>query len=289
MPLISTKLHGVLDYAGGLGSLAAPKILRDRHAAALLGVSGVGTLVASALTDYELGVRRLLPMRVHLLGDAAGGGLLLAGALKLRGRGARFLDWAPVAAVGISEIAGAALTQRQPGDRGQHAGAQEPPPAAAPGLSGEGLAARTPAADGPSLAPAPVEAPGPSVTPPGRTESEAFEAQPGAEGDTLVAQEEAAAAAQAARIGGAVPSETGDPAMDPVYEAGGGEQDGWEEAEAELIENATHGDGRADPERDAFSPELESDRAGVVYGEADEVVSTERAEDERSAPEGETG
>jgi hypothetical protein len=139
------------------------------------------------------------------------------------------------------------------------------------------------------LAPAPVEAPGPSVTPPGQAESGPVEAQPGAEGDTLVAQEEAAAAAEAARIGGAVPSETGDPAMDPVYEAGGGEQEGWEEAEAELIENATHGDGHGDPQRDAFSPELESDRAGAAYGEADEVISTERVDDERSASEGGTG
>ncbi len=107
--------------------------------------------------------------------------------------------------------------------------------------------------------------------------------------DALVAQEEAAAAAAAARIGGSVGSETGDPAMDPVYEAGGGEQDGWEAAETELIENASHGEGHANPQRDAFTPERESDRAGAVYGEADEVISTESVEDERSAPEDDAG
>jgi hypothetical protein len=59
--------------------------------------------------------------------------------------------------------------------------------------------------------------------------------------------------------------------MDPVYEAGGGEQEGWEAAEDELIENASHGDGGANPVRDAFTPERESDESGVVYGEPDQL------------------
>jgi hypothetical protein len=64
-----------------------------------------------------------------------------------------------------------------------------------------------------------------------------------------------------------------------VYEAGGGEEEGWEQAEADLIENATHSDGHGEPERDAFSPELESDRSTAAYGEADAIPSTERQED----------
>ncbi len=57
--------------------------------------------------------------------------------------------------------------------------------------------------------------------------------------------------------------------MDPVYQAGGGEEEGWEAAEADLVENATHGDGHGQPERDAFTPEVESDHSTVVYSEAD--------------------
>ncbi len=70
-----------------------------------------------------------------------------------------------------------------------------------------------------------------------------------------------------------------DPALEPLYEAGEGEQDGWEEAERELVENATHGEGRGDPELDAFSPERESDRSTAAYGEGDALTSTERDED----------
>ncbi len=98
--------------------------------------------------------------------------------------------------------------------------------------------------------------------------------------DPLVAREESAAAAAAARIGGFSSPEVDDPAMRPVYQAGGGEQEGWEQAEAELIENATHGDGAGHPERDAFAAELESDRAGAEYGESDRFRSSEVPDDE---------
>lgn len=99
--------------------------------------------------------------------------------------------------------------------------------------------------------------------------------------DRLAAEQERAAAAQAARIGGVVPPVSDDPAMEPLYEAGEGEEEGWELAEAELIENAAHGEGHGDPERDAFAPEREGDRATAAYGESDEIHSTERDEDVR--------
>jgi hypothetical protein len=105
-----------------------------------------------------------------------------------------------------------------------------------------------------------------------------------ATGDTLVAQQEAAAAAEAASIGGVAPQDASDPAMEPVYQAGGGEQEGFEAAEADLVENATHGDGYGEPERDALTPELESDRSTAVYGETDRIPSTEVVEDPTAGP-----
>ena len=89
--------------------------------------------------------------------------------------------------------------------------------------------------------------------------------------DDLIREEEAAAAADARRIGGVAGDEDDfDPEMRPVYEAGGGEAEGFEQAEADLVENAQHGGGRGDPLSDAFTPEAESDLAGAEYGEADE-------------------
>ena len=99
--------------------------------------------------------------------------------------------------------------------------------------------------------------------------------------DAFVAAEEAAAAAEARGIGGPrLDDAHGDEAFEAVYEAGGGESEGFEAAEDALIENATHGSGRADPIGDAFSAEAESDEATVVDGEADDERVSELGEDD---------
>jgi hypothetical protein len=56
-----------------------------------------------------------------------------------------------------------------------------------------------------------------------------------------------------------------------VDEAGGGQSEGFELAERELIEHTSHGDGHAPAKiaRDAAG-ESELDEAGASYGEADE-------------------
>lgn len=91
--------------------------------------------------------------------------------------------------------------------------------------------------------------------------------------------EEEAAAEEAAEIGGAVPEYEGDEADRAVAEAGGGEAEGFELAEQGLEEAASHGEQRHNPAEDAFTPEQESDRSGAVYGEPDEVDSTEVVRD----------
>ena len=107
-----------------------------------------------------------------------------------------------------------------------------------------------------------------------------------AEDDPLVSEEEDAAAAEAASIGGRRPNYDVDDdhrgeAWRPLEEAGEGEAEGFELAERDLIEEATHGDERRDPEVDAFEPEVEADEATAVYGEPDEVDTTEVVRDPR--------
>jgi hypothetical protein len=55
-------------------------------------------------------------------------------------------------------------------------------------------------------------------------------------------QETELAASEAGRIGGGGRGARGDPAEWPVREAGGGEAEGFEEAEDLLVEHASHGD-----------------------------------------------
>ena len=60
-----------------------------------------------------------------------------------------------------------------------------------------------------------------------------------------------------------------DPRWQAVDEAGGGEQEGFEQSEEQLIENAEHGEHSSLLE-DGFPVEPEQDLGGAAYGEADE-------------------
>ena len=60
----------------------------------------------------------------------------------------------------------------------------------------------------------------------------------------------------------------------PLREAGQGEAEGFEEAEADLIEHASHGDDGPDPSHLAGEPE-DANAAGIEYGEADHEESSE--------------
>src|SRR5579875_1433124 len=97
MALIPTRLHAAGDYAGGALMIAAAELpfVRDRRAAVLLRAAGAGTLLASAATDYELGLWRKIPMPVHLGVDAASGALMTASAMLLRRTGAGAGSWLP--------------------------------------------------------------------------------------------------------------------------------------------------------------------------------------------------
>jgi hypothetical protein len=68
-------------------------------------------------------------------------------------------------------------------------------------------------------------------------------------------------------------------AMRAVEEAGGGEAEGFEQAEAELIERAENFDEGRSPGRDAWDDAETSDPG--VYGEADDEHSSEEPGDDR--------
>jgi hypothetical protein len=63
-----------------------------------------------------------------------------------------------------------------------------------------------------------------------------------------------------------------DEAHRPLVEAGEGEDEGFDVAEADLIEHASHGDPATDPTELAGKPE---ERTGAEYGESDHVESND--------------
>jgi hypothetical protein len=92
-------------------------------------------------------------------------------------------------------------------------------------------------------------------------------------------QEADAAAAEAGQIGGVAGDEDLDPARRAVIEGGGGEAEGFEEAEEALIEHASHGDQQSAHAvmHDAGRPERE---VTAEDAEADRERSSELADDE---------
>jgi hypothetical protein len=80
MKIINTRLHGIMDYVTAF-VLILPWIC-------MFNVKGSDTLIFTSLaaitalysmfTDYEFGLIRLLPMKVHLVLDVAVAGTLIA-------------------------------------------------------------------------------------------------------------------------------------------------------------------------------------------------------------------
>jgi hypothetical protein len=96
--------------------------------------------------------------------------------------------------------------------------------------------------------------------------------------EDVVRRETEAAAGEAARIGGTAGDEMDDEAARASFEHGGGEAEGFEDAESALIEQAEHGEGR-DPAADEYLVAEEARHQGAGYGEADEIRSTEGVEE----------
>lgn len=86
--------------------------------------------------------------------------------------------------------------------------------------------------------------------------------------DMFVSEEEETAASEAAPVGGTAGDEDLDEAERPVIEAGGGEAEGFDVAEQDLVDHAEHQEGEGIPRLDRFEVEAEPDPA--TYGEADE-------------------
>jgi hypothetical protein len=104
------------------------------------------------------------------------------------------------------------------------------------------------------------------------------------ERDPLADEEAEAAAQEAGAIGGepgivpgydddpGSPGISDDPARRPVEEAGGGEAEGFEQAEAQLRDRAENPRG---PSPQADASRVDEEDPGAAYGEADHVESTE--------------
>lgn len=130
MRWIPTRVHGVLDYLWGVLLLASPWLFgyaegaeggaETRIAVWLAIALALGAILYSLLTEYELGVARVLSMRSHLLLDLTGG-VLLAASPWLFGFADRV--WLPHVGFGLFSVAASLMTRTRVRHRHALAGA----------------------------------------------------------------------------------------------------------------------------------------------------------------------
>lgn len=72
--IFSSNMHGVLDYAAAIALIIAPMILHlEMHSLLVYWfsiVAGCGLAFYSALTNYLLGVVKVLPFKAHIILDS---------------------------------------------------------------------------------------------------------------------------------------------------------------------------------------------------------------------------
>jgi hypothetical protein len=106
---ISSRVHGMVDYATGAALLALPNLLGWHGGAATLArTMGLGTLAYSALTDYELGLQKLVPFPAHLALDGLSAATFLAAPLLL---GERSSVRGVLLGIGLFELAATLLSE----------------------------------------------------------------------------------------------------------------------------------------------------------------------------------
>jgi hypothetical protein len=112
MALISTKMHGALDYLTAGTLVALPRMLGwDKSVTSVMTNAAIGTVAYSLLTRYELGLVKVLPMKGHLALDAMSGALFCGAPLLFPDEGTDVKGL--LVGLGIFELVVTALTQRE--------------------------------------------------------------------------------------------------------------------------------------------------------------------------------
>jgi hypothetical protein len=116
---VTTRTHGILDYALGPVLFLAPNIFgfadMEGPAVWVPRLIGALTLLQAIVTRYEVGLVKMMPMRFHLFNDYAAGAFLAASPWLFR-----FYDpanqslWLPHLIAGLSILIVTALTEKAP-------------------------------------------------------------------------------------------------------------------------------------------------------------------------------
>src|SRR3954452_24831097 len=112
---ITSRMHGMLDYPVGIVLILAPWIFGFSDiggaATAVPIVIGVLVLAQSVMTDYELSLVDVLPLRTHLAMDVVAGIVLAASPFVFGFSDEAPTAWRPHVLVGLGLIGSGLMTQ----------------------------------------------------------------------------------------------------------------------------------------------------------------------------------
>lgn len=119
MQFIPTKVHGVLDYLVAIALILAPFIFGFSNvggAAVMVPiVLGVGLILYSLFTRYELGAFKIIAMPVHLIFDVVASLFLIASPFLFGFSDEAPNAWVPHIIVGVAVIIVVIFSKPQPG------------------------------------------------------------------------------------------------------------------------------------------------------------------------------
>ena len=117
---VPTWLHGIFDYIGGIGLIAAPFVFGYYSiggiAVILPMVLGAGLILYSLLTDYERGIPALkfIPMPVHLILDFVAAVFLVVAPFLFGFANQGLNVWLPFVVAGVGVILLFLVSQTHP-------------------------------------------------------------------------------------------------------------------------------------------------------------------------------
>ena len=124
MKIIPAFVHGIFDYIGGIALLAAPNLFgfADGPTAAVMipRVIGAIVLLQSICTRYEVGLIKILPMRVHLMNDYIASLFLAASPWLFGFNDGPSNQWMPHVIVGIAVFVLSLMTRTDSRESATH-------------------------------------------------------------------------------------------------------------------------------------------------------------------------
>ena len=118
MRVIPAYVHGIFDYIGAVGLMAVPYIFGFSEmggpAVWIPRILGLVILVQSLMTDYEVGVIKMLPMKMHLMNDYIAAVFLAASPFLFGFYNEAYTVWLPHVVVGITVLLVSLATETEP-------------------------------------------------------------------------------------------------------------------------------------------------------------------------------